>query len=101
MSTMTEQDVRHVAKLARLKLRDEELQHLTLQLGKVLDYVARLQALDVEGVEPMAHPTEIVNKLRPDVPGPTLDVAAALANAPDRDEPYFKVPKVIGDGGGA
>lgn len=99
--TITETDVRHVAKLARLHLSDAEVAAMTTQLGSVLGYVGMLQELDVTGVEPLTHALDQVNVLRADEPSPGLPVEEALKNAPDRDGDYFAVPKVIGDGGGA
>ena len=98
---ITQEQVRHVAKLSRLKMSDEEVGFFTSQLSSVLDYIGKLNELDVEGVEPMAHPTEMTNKFRNDEPGEPLTVAAALANAPAAAPPFFKVPKVLGEGGGA
>jgi aspartyl-tRNA(Asn)/glutamyl-tRNA(Gln) amidotransferase subunit C len=101
MPTITEKDVRHVAKLSRLKLSDEQVHYFTAQLSNVLGYIDKLAELNVEGVEPMAHPTDMTNSFRDDTPGTPLPVDMALANAPDSDPPFFKVPKVLGDGGGA
>lgn len=98
---ITEQDVRHVAKLSRLRLSDAEVAHFTEQLAAVLDYIAKLNELDVAGVEPMAHPLDLANVLRDDVEQPGIAVDMALANAPDRSPPFFKVPKVLGEGSGA
>lgn len=98
---INEKDVRHVAKLSRLKLTDEQIAHYTQQLGAVLGYMDKLGELDLDDVEPLAHPTEITNALRPDETSDPIDTDAALANAPASDPPYFKVPKVLGDGGGA
>lgn len=98
---ITEQDVRHVAKLSRLKLDDAEIHEFTEQLSSVLEYVEKLNELDVENVEPMAHPTEMTNVFREDEPSAGLSVEEALKNAPDASAPYFKVPKVLGDGGSA
>lgn len=98
---LTEQQVRRVAKLARLKLSDKEVHSFAAQLSNVLDYVSKLGELDVEGVEPMAHAMDVTNAFREDVEEPGMPVEAALANAPDKDPPYFKVPKVIGGGEGA
>src|SRR5687768_12889268 len=98
MTTITETDVRHVARLSRLKLTDEEVSLYTAQLARVLEYVAKLEELDLAGVEPMAHPTDIANKLREDVPTDPMSLDAALANAPAADPPFFKVPKVLGEG---
>lgn len=98
---LTEQQVRHVAKLSRLRLSDEEVQRMAEQLSAVLDYVSQLSELNVDGVEPMAHAMELTNVWREDVPETPLSVEQVLANAPAKDSPFFKVPKVIGDGGGA
>ena len=98
---LTEQQVRHVAKLSRLNLSDDEVHHFSEQLSGVLGYVSKLNELDVTGVEPMAHAMDVTNALREDVAEPGLTAEQALANAPATDEPFFKVPKVIGDGGGA
>ena len=64
----------------------------------MLGYISKLNELDVEGVEPMAHPLELVNVLRPDVDKPGMPTESALANAPAKTPPFFKVPKVLGDG---
>ena len=98
---LSEADVRHVAKLSRLKLTDDEIAHLTTELGQVLGYIGKLNELDVTDVEPMAHPTDMTNKFRKDIPTPGLPNEDVLRNAPDADPPFFKVPKVIGDGSGA
>ena len=96
--TITEADVRHVAKLSRLHVSDDEVHHFTEQLAAVLDYISKLNELDVDGVEPMAHPLELVNVLRADQEVPGMAVDSALANAPAKTPPFFKVPKVLGDG---
>ena len=96
-----EEDVRHVAKLSRLKLSEEEISHHTGQLGAILGYIAKLNELDVEGVEPMAHPLDLTNVFREDEPEAGLANEVALRNAPDSGDGFFKVPKVLGDGGGA
>ncbi len=98
---LTENDVRKVAKLSRLKLTDDQVAFYTDQLAHVLGYIDKLSELDVDNVEPMAHPTDMTNKLRPDEPTAGMPVDAALANAPASDPPFFKVPKVLGEGSGA
>ena len=98
---ITEQDVRHVAKLSRLKLSDEEIHRFTEQLGHTLEHIARLTELDVENVEPMAHSHDVLNVLREDAERAGLPVEKALANAPEQAPPFFKVPKVLGDGSSA
>lgn len=98
---LTDKQVRHVAKLARLRLSDDEVHPMAQQLSAILAYVAQIEELDTDGVEPMAHPLDVTNVLRDDTPGPTLTTDEALANAPARDGDFFAVPKVLGDGGGA
>lgn len=89
--------VRHVAKLARLAIPDEQLPRFTEQLESILEYVEQIKQANVTGVEPMAHAVRLTNVLRDDVPQRALSTEQVLANAPDTDGPFFKVPKVIGD----
>ena len=98
---LTEDQVRHVAKLSRLRLSDAEVHQFAGQLSAVLDYVSKLNELNLDGVEPLAHAMDATNALREDVPRPGLTVEQALANAPEQDPPFFKVPKVLDDTGGA
>lgn len=98
---ITDADVKHVAQLSRLKLTDEEVTQYTEQLGRVLGYIDKLSELDVEGVEPMAHALDMSNVLREDEPVDGMPVDKALATAPAADPPFFKVPKVLGEGSGA
>ena len=93
--TLTLDDVRKVAKLARLELADADLARLQPQLSAILDYVDQLQQLNTEGIEPLAHPLPIANAFREDVPSPSLSVDDALANAPNRIGNYFGVPAVF------
>jgi aspartyl-tRNA(Asn)/glutamyl-tRNA(Gln) amidotransferase subunit C len=88
-------EVRKVARLARLKLEDADVERYAKQLTGILDYVAQLKAVDVTGVEPMAHPLPLKNVLREDEVRGALSTEAVLANAPGRDGPYFTVPKVL------
>ena len=89
--------VRHIGKLSRIELTDQQAATFAAQLGSILEYFDKLQQLDTTGVEPMAHAVEIHNVLAADTPQPSLSSAEALANAPQRDGDFFKVPKVIGD----
>lgn len=102
---ITEDDVRHVARLSRLHLEEDELRLYTRQLGSVLDYIAKIGELDVSDVEPMAHALDLTNVLRDDTAQPGLPVEQMLQNAPQRSEfddmHFFKVPKVLGEGPGA
>ncbi len=101
---ISEEQVRLVARLGRLKLSDDEVRHFAQQLSAVLGYVSKLNELDVSGVEPMSHAMDMSNVLREDDPGDfpgagaMLSVEQALANAPHKDEPFFGVVKVLGEG---
>jgi len=100
---ITLEQVRHVARLARLSLDDDQAARFARQLESILEYVAVIGRVDVSGVEPMAHALPIANVFRDDVVEPALSVEEVLANAPESDGPFFKVPKVIGgdeDGAG-
>src|SRR5438477_13203873 len=89
-------DARHVARLARLALDDGKLTKLAGQLESILQYVAKIGQLDVAGVEPMAHALPLHNVFREDIVEPPLPLEKVLANAPETDGPFFKVPKVLG-----
>jgi aspartyl-tRNA(Asn)/glutamyl-tRNA(Gln) amidotransferase subunit C len=95
--SLTRDEVSKVSLLARLLLSEQELEAMTTQLGRVLDYVQQLDELNTEGVEPMAHAIDLVNVLADDVPEPSLPREAALANAPKRDEECYRVPAVLGE----
>jgi len=84
-------EVLHVARLARLALTDEEVERLGAQLNAILEAVGKVGELDLEGVEPTAHPLDLVNIWAEDEPHPSLPVEEALANAPDREAGFFKV----------
>lgn len=89
--------VRHIGKLARIELTDEQLAPLGRQIGSILGYFDKLQQLDTASIKPMAHAVEIHNVLADDTPQPSLTPEQALANSPQRDGDFFRVPKVIGD----
>ncbi len=93
---VTKKDVEYIAELARLKFTDEELEKFTGQLNEILSYVEKLNELDTSNVEPLSHPVEGSNVFREDIVKPSIDREDALRNAPDRNELFFKVPKVIG-----
>ncbi len=94
---ITEDDVAHVARLARLDLSPEELERYTEQLGAVLDYASEVSALEISGVPPTAHPLPLLNVLRPDEPQPSLDRGEGLAMAPDSEDGRFRVPRILGE----
>ena len=88
-------EVRHVAKLARIKLTDAELERYRGQLSTVLDHIATLGELDVEDVEPMAHPDDTCNRLDDDEPAESLSPQQVLRIAPATEGQYLAVPKVL------
>ena len=88
-------DVRYVAHLARLSLTPEEEQVFGAQLGQVLDYMAKLNELDVSLVEPTAHAVPLVNVTRPDEVRPSLPPEESLRNAPAAVNGLFQVPKIV------
>lgn len=92
---LTADDVRKVAKLARLEFSDAELSQLTEQLGNIVSFVEQLSAVDTTGVEPLAHPLEVHTVLRADVQRDGLTREQALANAPQHDDEFFLVPPVM------
>jgi len=91
-------DVAHVARLARLDVTEEELERFTVQLGAVLAHAADVEALDTAGVPPTAHPLELANVMRDDVPRPGLDRDEVLAMAPDAQDGRFRVPRILDPG---
>ncbi len=93
--SLTPEDVRWVAHLARLSLSDAELAMMTRQLSAILDYVQQLQQVPTDGVEPLAHPLPVQNVFRADEPAPSLSVDEALSNAPDRRGDFYGVPPVL------
>ena len=94
---ITTEDVAHVARLARLRLTDDELEMFTAQLAAVLDHARDVEALDLEGVEPTAHPLPLRNVLRDDVAVPCLDRAEVLGQAPEVESDRFRVPRILGE----
>lgn len=91
---ITRQDVEHVARLSRLEI-DGEIDQFTAQLDAILSYMDKLNELDTSGVEPMAHVLPLRNVTRPDTVQPSLSQERALANAPEQQDGYFKVPRII------
>ncbi len=91
---ITRDDVVHVARLARLELSEAELERMREQLSAILEAVGKVAQLDLEGVEPTAHPLDLVNVLADDEPRPSLTREEALANAPDPEDSFFGVPAV-------
>ncbi|MDY6914483.1 MAG: Asp-tRNA(Asn)/Glu-tRNA(Gln) amidotransferase subunit GatC [Planctomycetota bacterium] len=89
--------VRHIGRLSRIELTDEQAETFSAQLADILEFFDKLQELDTENIEPQASAVSLQNVLADDVPADSLTTDQALDNAPARDGDFFKVPKVIGD----
>jgi aspartyl-tRNA(Asn)/glutamyl-tRNA(Gln) amidotransferase subunit C len=94
--SVTLENVAYIAELARLRFTGEEQEKMTRELNTILHYVEKLNQIDTEGVEPLSSIHDQANVLREDVERPSLSNADALKNAPDSQDRFFKVPKVIG-----
>jgi aspartyl-tRNA(Asn)/glutamyl-tRNA(Gln) amidotransferase subunit C len=92
---LTREQVEHVARLARLALRDEDVERFRTQLSAVLAHIDRLNAVDASAIPPTAQVGGLYNVARADDPIPSLPVEAVLANAPQREDDYFRVPAVL------
>ncbi len=92
---LDEAAVRHVAHLARLTVTDEEIARLAGQLSSILEYMGQLNEVDTTDVPPTAHPLSVKNVLRDDTVQFSWDPDRALHNAPDRQDDFFRVPKVL------
>jgi len=94
---ISEREVRHIAKLARLRLKTLEVHSYQKDLNALLEHFETLQELNTEEVGPMSHVLEIKNKWREDKPVKPQKMDSLLSNAPIRDKGYFKVPKILKD----
>jgi aspartyl-tRNA(Asn)/glutamyl-tRNA(Gln) amidotransferase subunit C len=88
-------EVLHVARLARLDLHEDEVESLTRELGAILEAVGKVAELDLADVPPTSHPLDVVNALADDEPRPSLPLAEAFANAPEREGDLFRVPPTL------
>lgn len=95
---MDRHEVEHVALLARLDPGEAELARMTAELGAILAYVEKLSELDTADVPPTSHPVPLCNVTAPDVVQPSLPNEAALRNAPSRQGPFFKTPRIVDTG---
>jgi aspartyl-tRNA(Asn)/glutamyl-tRNA(Gln) amidotransferase subunit C len=89
---ITREEVLHVARLARLELDEQEVERFREQLSAIIDAVSKVSELDLRDVPATAHPLAIANAVADDIPGPSLPLDEVFANAPDRDEDYFRTP---------
>jgi len=92
---ITLKDVEYVAKLAKLKLSQAEKKKFQKELNKIISYIDQLNQVDTADVPPTSHVMPLENVLREDQVKPSLTQEQALANAPDKKDGHFKVPKVI------
>ncbi len=95
---ISEEQVRHVALLARLALTDEQVAEYGEQLNSILEHIDTIRQLDLEGVEPTAHAVDMVNETRADEPLPCLPLDAVLLNAPEAEDGAFVVPRIVAGG---
>lgn len=93
--SLTPEQVRHIARLARLGIEDSEVDRFAGQLSEILDYFERLKQVDTEDVPPTAHTLPLHNIFRDDQTAPSMDPDQTLANAPQREEDYFRVRAVL------
>lgn len=87
--------VKHVARLCRLKLTDEELKLFTRELSEILNYIEKLNNLNTDNVAPLTHVLPLSNVLREDEVKTSFSPEKALANAPEKIKGFFSVPKII------
>jgi aspartyl-tRNA(Asn)/glutamyl-tRNA(Gln) amidotransferase subunit C len=97
MSSLSRDDVAKLAGLARIEMTEAELVELSSQFGMILDAVARVQEVNLEGVKATSHPQPIENITRPDVVLPSLSPGDALSGAPAQEEQRFRVPQILGE----
>ncbi|MGA1838417.1 Asp-tRNA(Asn)/Glu-tRNA(Gln) amidotransferase subunit GatC [Herbiconiux sp. 11R-BC] len=97
MSEITQEQVAHLANLARIALTPQEIESLTSELGSIVDNVAKVSEVATDDVPATSHPIPLVNVYRDDVPGTTLTTEQALAGAPDHDGSRFRVTAILGE----
>jgi aspartyl-tRNA(Asn)/glutamyl-tRNA(Gln) amidotransferase subunit C len=95
--TVSREEVRHLADLARIELSDEELDHLAPQLAVIIDSVASINEVAAGDIPPTSHPLPLTNVFREDVVRPGLTAEEALSGAPEVEQQRFKVPRILGD----
>ncbi|HHV63938.1 MAG TPA: Asp-tRNA(Asn)/Glu-tRNA(Gln) amidotransferase subunit GatC [Peptococcaceae bacterium] len=92
---ISRKEVEHVALLARLKLSEEEINLYTEQLNSILEYAAKIQEIDTENVAPTAHAAQLFNVFREDEVKPSLAQEKVLENAPEAENGFFRVPRIV------
>ena len=97
MSSLSRDDVAHLAGLARIDLSEAELDRMVGELSVILESVAKVQQAATDGVAPMSHPMPLTNVTRPDEVRPSLEAEAALAMAPASELQRFSVPRILAE----
>ncbi|KNX36665.1 Asp-tRNA(Asn)/Glu-tRNA(Gln) amidotransferase subunit GatC [Luteipulveratus halotolerans] len=95
MSTLSRDEVAHVASLARIQLSDDELDHLAGQLDQIVEFVASVGEIAADDIPPMSHPLPVTNVTRPDEVRPSLTAEQALSGAPASELQRFEVPRIL------
>jgi aspartyl-tRNA(Asn)/glutamyl-tRNA(Gln) amidotransferase subunit C len=95
MSAISREEVAHLAALARIELRPDELDRLAKELDVILDAVATVQQVAGDDVPATSHPMPLTNVTRPDEPRPSLPVEDVLAGAPEAEQQRFRVPRIL------
>lgn len=92
---ITDEEVKHIAKLSRLYLSDKEIITFREQLSSIIEYVEQLNSLDTSNIKPTSHVIPLKNVMRDDILAGSLDRESALQNAPDATDKFYRVPKII------
>ena len=92
---ISREEVVHISKLAKLKLKEEEIEKYQIELTEIINLINKLNELDTENIEPLQHPVIFEASMRKDILGKSLSTEEALLNAPLKDDSFFIVPKVI------
>ena len=95
--SITRDEVAHLARLSRLALSDEDLDHLAPQLNQIISAVARVQEVAAEGIPPTSHALPLTNVYRDDEPGPCLTAEQSLSQAPAVEQQRFRVPRILAE----
>jgi aspartyl-tRNA(Asn)/glutamyl-tRNA(Gln) amidotransferase subunit C len=95
--SLSAEEVRKVADLARLEMSEADVATMARQLSAIVAYINQLQTINTDGVEPLAHALDLHDVFRADEPAPSLSADEALANAPARKDNFYSVPAVFGD----
>jgi len=93
--SLTPEEVKHIARLARVGLSDDEVARFQVQLSEILEYFERLREVDTENLPPTAHTLAMHNVMRDDEPQPSFDKEEVLANAPQREDDLFRVRAIL------